>query len=177
MHRQVKWKQRQYQYDHPPGLQENIRGDSGCHGSWAGCSLHYGNRGVPTAAINGGNLGARYYCIYTDGIFPYQECIIHRHDHDVLSDQESKENAAFCSIRQVKEHTYAEVSNQYKIFQAYMIHWRLLNRNRQGNDIPLRQFRVAHFFRNCYACENGSTTNSFFGTESPSLEWYLEPLL
>ena len=51
-----------------------------------------------TAAINGGNLGARYHCIYTDGIFPYQECIIHRHDHDVLSDQEAKENAAFCSI-------------------------------------------------------------------------------
>ena len=130
-----------------------------------------------TQAINGGDFSARYWSIYTDGIFPTLECIIHRHTHDVLTVQEATENDAFSSIRNVKEHTYAGVSNQHKIFQQYMVHWRLLNRNRQSNDIPLRQYRVAHFFHNCYVCENGSTTNSFFGTESPSLEWYLQPLL
>eukprot|EP00978_Attheya_sp_CCMP212_P009610 scaffold22791_cov64-Attheya_sp.AAC.2 len=122
------------------------------------------------------NLRAFFSCL-TDCIYPFTDCLMHLHEapiNGVLTQQQEKENVAMKGMREPVEWPFAGLKVTFGIMQTSMIRWRLLNKNRERNDIPFKQYRVCCLFYNLRVCASGgSNVSNFFGGKPPTLDEYL----
>ena len=96
-----------------------------------------------------------YYGLYADRIYMNAECIRTAYQTSLnmqLTVAEIEENNARNGCRQSIEWCFCGVASLCHIMHFYTIHWRLLGRGRQSNDIPYRQYRVCVLFYNLYVC-------------------------
>eukprot|EP00978_Attheya_sp_CCMP212_P029059 scaffold102109_cov57-Attheya_sp.AAC.2 len=83
--------------------------------------------------------------------------------------QEEKENVAMKGIQEPVEWPFAGLKNMFGIMQTSMIRWRLLNKNRQRNDIPFKQYRICCLLYNFRVCASGgSNVSNLLGNASNS---------
>jgi hypothetical protein len=117
-----------------------------------------------------------YFSLFGDGIFPYLQCITHRHQPPLrgqLGDRQNAENNAMNSIRTSAEWPYETVTTLFHIMRSKH-NKKFLLQDRLLNEVLHQQLRVVFFLYNCYVCLNGSKFGKFFATEPPSLNDYLE---
>ena len=122
-------------------------------------------------------IGTKYFSTYGDRIYVQQECISRAHKAPVggaLTQHQLDENDAMKGCREPVEWTFGALVNMFGIFQTYMIHWKLLSKGRQNNDIPFKQYMVCCLLYNCRVCASGGNNVSvFFDSKPPTLDEYL----
>ncbi len=116
-----------------------------------------------------------YFSLFSDSIFPYHQCITHRHEpplHGELPDRLEEENKATNSVRTSIEWTYGDIIVLFRVLESkYQKKYYLPDRT--INQVLHKQFRVVFFIYNCYVCFNGNKLTRFFDTSPPTLADYL----
>jgi hypothetical protein len=106
------------------------------------------------------------YCLYGDPAYPMRdpELIVPFRGH--LTEHEQAFNIAMSSVRQSVEWGFGRVTTYFAFVD--------FKKNLKLDLQPIAvYYKIAALLTNCLTCINSSITNSYFGTNPPSLEQYI----